>query len=140
MQLTKKLADFADDFAPWGFDAIHLPATWFALVKSSRPINEGSAVQMHRAHVLGAALVSYILEKSGVSKVAIVDGGLSGYKAASQSTTKAFPTFAAFEPLDRPVPLGRAEARAERRAAAPEQRRPTGVPPPWRCWPSACCW
>jgi len=28
--------------------------------------------------VLGAALVSYILEKSGVSKVAIVDGGLSG--------------------------------------------------------------
>jgi thiosulfate/3-mercaptopyruvate sulfurtransferase len=45
--------------------------------------------------VLGAALVSYILEKSGVSKVAIVDGGLSGYKAASQSTTKAFPTFTA---------------------------------------------
>lgn len=45
--------------------------------------------------VLGAALVSYILEKSGVSKVAIVDGGLSGYKAASQSTTKAFPTFQA---------------------------------------------
>ena len=62
---------------------------------------------MHRAHVLGAALVSCILEKSGVSKVAIVDGGLSGYKAASQSTTKAFPTSAAFEPLDRPVPLGR---------------------------------
>jgi thiosulfate/3-mercaptopyruvate sulfurtransferase len=45
--------------------------------------------------VLGASLVSYILEKSGVSRVAIVDGGLSGYKAASQSTTKAFPSFPA---------------------------------------------
>ncbi len=45
--------------------------------------------------VLGTALVSYILEKSGVRQVAIVDGGLSGYKAAGQSTTKAFPTFQA---------------------------------------------
>jgi hypothetical protein len=23
MELAKKLADFADDFAPWGFDAVH---------------------------------------------------------------------------------------------------------------------
>ncbi len=45
--------------------------------------------------VLGAALVSYILEKSGVTRVAIVDGGISGYKAAAQPTTKAFPTFTA---------------------------------------------
>lgn len=45
--------------------------------------------------VLGTALVSYILEKSGVRQVAIVDGGLSGFKAAGQSTTKAFPTFQA---------------------------------------------
>jgi thiosulfate/3-mercaptopyruvate sulfurtransferase len=43
--------------------------------------------------VLGSALVSYILEKSGVPRVAIVDGGLSGFKAAGQQTTKAFPTF-----------------------------------------------
>lgn len=43
--------------------------------------------------VLGTSLVAYILEKSGVRQVAIVDGGLSGYKAASQPTTKAFPTF-----------------------------------------------
>jgi hypothetical protein len=50
MELAKKLADFADDFAPWGFDAIHWPAAWFALGTSSRPINEGSAVPMHRAH------------------------------------------------------------------------------------------
>jgi hypothetical protein len=38
------------DSALWGCDAIHLPAAWLALVKSSRPINEGSAVPMHRAH------------------------------------------------------------------------------------------
>jgi len=50
MELAKKLADFADDFAPWGFDAIHCPAAWFALVKSSHPINEGSATPMHRTH------------------------------------------------------------------------------------------
>jgi thiosulfate/3-mercaptopyruvate sulfurtransferase len=43
--------------------------------------------------VLGTSLVSYILEKSGVRQVAIVDGGLSGFKAAGQSTTKAFPSF-----------------------------------------------
>ena len=45
-----QLADFADDSALWGFDAIHLPASWLALVRSSRPINEGSAVPRHRAH------------------------------------------------------------------------------------------
>ncbi len=45
--------------------------------------------------VLGTSLVSYILEKSGVRQVAIVDGGLSGFKAAGQSTTKAFPSFQA---------------------------------------------
>ncbi len=44
-------------------------------------------------NVLGASLVAYILEKSGVPKVAILDGGLSGYKASGAETTKAFPTF-----------------------------------------------
>jgi hypothetical protein len=38
------------DSALWGCDAIHLPAAWFALVKSSRPINEISAVAMQRAY------------------------------------------------------------------------------------------
>lgn len=66
--------------------------------------------------ILGTSLVSYILKKSGVRQVAIVDGGLTGYKAASQPTTKAFPSFQAgnFKPttvkglaiaLDELVPL-----------------------------------
>ena len=38
------------DFATWGFDAIHLPAARFALVKSSSSINEISAVAMQRAY------------------------------------------------------------------------------------------
>ncbi len=44
-------------------------------------------------NVLGSSLVAYILEKSGLSKVAILDGGLAGFKAAGAETTKAFPTF-----------------------------------------------
>lgn len=51
-------------------------------------------------NVLGTALVSYILEKSGVPNVAIVDGGLSGYKASGAELTKKFPSFkqASFRP------------------------------------------
>jgi thiosulfate/3-mercaptopyruvate sulfurtransferase len=55
-------------------------------------------------NVLGASLVAYILEKSGLSNIAIVDGGYSGYKAAAQPVTKAFPTFraASFQPTSKP--------------------------------------
>ncbi|MEB3242114.1 MAG: sulfurtransferase [Cyanobacteriota bacterium] len=55
-------------------------------------------------NVLGASLVAYILEKSGLPKVAIVDGGFSGYKAAGQPLTKAFPTYspASFRPTTTP--------------------------------------
>ncbi|MEY4351865.1 MAG: hypothetical protein RLZZ609_106 [Cyanobacteriota bacterium] len=54
-------------------------------------------------NVLGASLVAYILEKSGLPKVAIVDGGFSGYKAAGQPVTKAFPAFraASFQPTSK---------------------------------------
>jgi thiosulfate/3-mercaptopyruvate sulfurtransferase len=55
-------------------------------------------------NVLGTALVSYILEKNGVPNVAIVDGGLSGYKAAGGELTKKFPSFsqARFRPTTVP--------------------------------------
>lgn len=55
-------------------------------------------------NVLGASLVAYILEKSGLPRVAIVDGGFSGYKAANQPVTKAFPAFttANFKPTSTP--------------------------------------
>ncbi|WP_315858094.1 rhodanese-like domain-containing protein [Cyanobium sp. Morenito 9A2] len=46
-------------------------------------------------NVLGSALVAYILEKSGVPRVAIIDGGLGGFRATGAPITKAFPTFKA---------------------------------------------
>ena len=55
-------------------------------------------------NVLGASLVSYILEKSGVPRVAIVDGGFSAYKSSGNPVTKVFPTFrqTSFKPTTSP--------------------------------------
>lgn len=56
------------------------------------------------ANVLGASLVAYILEKSGVPTVAILDGGFSGYKKADGPTTKEYPKyqFGTFRPTTAP--------------------------------------
>jgi thiosulfate/3-mercaptopyruvate sulfurtransferase len=43
--------------------------------------------------VLGATMVAYLLERSGVSKVAVLDGGFAGYKAANLPVTKEFPRY-----------------------------------------------
>lgn len=55
-------------------------------------------------NVLGASLVAYILEKSGVPTVAILDGGFSGYKKADGPTTKEFSRyqFGTFRPTTVP--------------------------------------
>jgi thiosulfate/3-mercaptopyruvate sulfurtransferase len=45
------------------------------------------------SNVLGSSLVAYILEKSGVPKVALLDGGFSAYKAAAAPVTKAYPRY-----------------------------------------------
>lgn len=44
-------------------------------------------------NVLGASLVAYILEKSGVPSIGILDGGFSAYKAQGQPVTKVFPSY-----------------------------------------------
>lgn len=56
------------------------------------------------ANVLGSSLVAYILAKSGVPKVAILDGGYSAYKAAGAPLTKAYPRYARgrFQPVTVP--------------------------------------
>lgn len=46
-------------------------------------------------NVLGASLVAYILEKSGVPRVGILDGGFSAYKASGAEVTKVFPSYRA---------------------------------------------
>ncbi len=77
-------------FQIWG------PAKLASLLSQAGISNKDSVLVYSDGNdVLGTSLVSYILEKSGVRQVAIVNGGLSGYKAASQPTTKAFPTFQA---------------------------------------------
>ena len=56
------------------------------------------------ANVLGTSLVAYILEKSGVPKVAILDGGFSAYRTAGAPLTKVFPSykFGSFKPTSTP--------------------------------------
>lgn len=43
--------------------------------------------------VLGATMVAYLLERTGHSNVAILDGGFAGYKAAQLPVTKDFPQY-----------------------------------------------
>ncbi|EFA72207.1 sulfurtransferase [Cylindrospermopsis raciborskii] len=43
--------------------------------------------------VLGASMVAYLLERSGVKDIAVLDGGYKGYNAASQTVTKVFPKY-----------------------------------------------
>lgn len=43
--------------------------------------------------VLGATMVAYLLERSGVKNIAILDGGYKGYAAASQPVAKEFPKY-----------------------------------------------
>ena len=75
-------------FQIWG------PTKLASLLSQAGISNKDSVLVYSDGHdVLGTSMVAYILEKSGVRQVAIVNGGLSGYKAASQPTTKAFPTF-----------------------------------------------
>jgi thiosulfate/3-mercaptopyruvate sulfurtransferase len=88
------------------------PATDLAKLLSRAGVSNRDQVLVYSdgTNVLGASLVAYILEKSGLPKVAIVDGGYSGYKTAGQPVTKVFPSFAStgFQPTTRPnlaIPL-----------------------------------
>lgn len=45
--------------------------------------------------ILGATMVAYLLERTGHHNVAIVDGGLAGYKAAQLPVAKEFPKYKA---------------------------------------------
>ncbi|MBW4528740.1 MAG: sulfurtransferase [Phormidium tanganyikae FI6-MK23] len=44
--------------------------------------------------ILGATMVAYLLERSGVKEIAVLDGGFSGYKASGQPVTQEFPKYA----------------------------------------------
>ena len=55
--------------------------------------------------ILGATMVAYLLERSGVQDIAVLDGGYAGYKAANQPVTKEFPRYQAsqFKLQDNPA-------------------------------------
>lgn len=63
------------------------------LSKAGISNNDKVLVYSDGTNVLGASLVAYILEKSGVPTIGILDGGFSAYKANGQSVTKVFPTY-----------------------------------------------
>jgi thiosulfate/3-mercaptopyruvate sulfurtransferase len=57
--------------------------------------NSQVLVYSNGTDVLGATMVAYLLERSGVKDVYVLDGGYAGYKAAGQPTTKVFPRYKA---------------------------------------------
>lgn len=72
------------------------PAADLANLLSKAGISNKDQVLVYSdgANVLGSSLVAYILEKSGVARVGILDGGFSGYKASGGPVTKVFPAYA----------------------------------------------
>ncbi|MGI0492518.1 sulfurtransferase [Alkalinema pantanalense CENA528] len=43
--------------------------------------------------VLGATMVAYLLERSGIQNIAVLDSGFAGYKGSGQAATKEFPRY-----------------------------------------------
>ena len=82
------------------------PAADLANLLSKAGISNKDSVLVYSDgnNVLGSTLVAYILEKSGVANVAILDGGFSGYKASGAPTTKVFPSYSlsSFKPTSVP--------------------------------------
>lgn len=60
------------------------------LSKAGISNNDKVLVYSDGVNILGASLVAYILEKSGVPTIGILDGGFSAYKTQGQPTTKVF--------------------------------------------------
>lgn len=63
------------------------------LSKAGISNNDKVLVYSDGPNVLGASLVAYILEKSGVPTIGILDGGFTAYKTQGQPVTKVFPAF-----------------------------------------------
>jgi thiosulfate/3-mercaptopyruvate sulfurtransferase len=63
------------------------------LSKAGISNNDKVLVYSDGTNVLGASLVAYILEKSGVPTIGMLDGGFSAYKGQGQPVTKVFPVY-----------------------------------------------
>ena len=71
------------------------PAADLANLLSKSGISNRDKVLVYSdgTNVLGASLVAYILEKSGVPTVGLLDGGFSAYKTSGAPLTKVFPVY-----------------------------------------------
>lgn len=89
---------------------------------SQAGVNDDSKVLIYSdgRDVLGATMVAYLLERTGHSNVAILDGGFAGYKAAGLPVSKEFPSY----------PLGRFTVRDQPnvRVTLAQVRRLIGQP------------
>ncbi len=58
-------------------------------------VNKGSHVVVYSddANVLGATMIAYLLERSGHSRVSVLDGGYKGYKISGLPVTKEYPSY-----------------------------------------------
>lgn len=61
--------------------------------KSGVTNNSKVLVYSDGTDILGATMVSYLLERSGVRDIAVLDGGYAGFKAAGKAVTKEFPRY-----------------------------------------------
>ncbi|HEY9621381.1 MAG TPA: sulfurtransferase [Crinalium sp.] len=62
---------------------------------SEAGVNDDSTVLIYSdgRDVLGATMVAYLLERTGHSNIAVLDGGFAGYKAAGLPVAKEFPAY-----------------------------------------------
>ncbi|XGV97723.1 MAG: sulfurtransferase [Leptolyngbya sp. BL-A-14] len=62
---------------------------------SKAGVNNNSRVLVYSdaRDILGATMVSYLLERSGVKDIAVLDGGYAGYKEAGQPVVKEYPRY-----------------------------------------------
>lgn len=58
-------------------------------------INNNSKVLIYSdgRDVLGATMIAYLLERSGLTEISVLDGGFTSYKAAQLPVTKEFPRY-----------------------------------------------
>lgn len=77
-----------------------------ASIFSRSGVNSNSRVLVYSdaRDVLGATMVAYVLERSGVKDIAVLDGGYAGYKASGQPVVKEYPKykFTSFAVQDNP--------------------------------------
>jgi thiosulfate/3-mercaptopyruvate sulfurtransferase len=77
-----------------------LPVQYWRTENLSQLFSQAGLTQNNRVlvysdgrDVLGATMVAYLLERSGVKEIAVLDGGFKAYKAANQTIAQEFPKY-----------------------------------------------